>query len=247
VHVGDVTIKQYFNTKYFSPSILETLPIFVLSCTMEGRNEEEIRRMFQDVRRYIDSLDPEALSDESIARATERQTMRKVGERNGRLLLLCCGCDRVIELDGEESTTVHYNRFGKPSGMIFCPSCTVSHPTYMIQCVVCGKDIPMGIESIKLSIENVSNTGVLTHMKYVCCSSTCHKAQWKKTRKKVYEMGYVAALNQCMQCGHQGKSLRKCSGCHFARYCDSSCQRIHWNRHKKDCRKAQEISNRRRV
>ncbi|KAJ7728782.1 hypothetical protein B0H16DRAFT_1677160 [Mycena metata] len=43
------------------------------------------------------------------------------------------------------------------------------------------------------------------------------------------------ALYRCSWCGNPSVALRKCAGCSKTRYCDASCQRLHWKEHKKAC------------
>ncbi|KAF8217753.1 hypothetical protein K438DRAFT_1656655 [Mycena galopus ATCC 62051] len=42
-------------------------------------------------------------------------------------------------------------------------------------------------------------------------------------------------LYRCSWCGNPSAVLRKCAGCSKARYCDGSCQKLHWKDHKKAC------------
>ncbi|KAF9260549.1 hypothetical protein L218DRAFT_962365 [Marasmius fiardii PR-910] len=46
-------------------------------------------------------------------------------------------------------------------------------------------------------------------------------------------------LYHCSWCGSPSAVLRKCSGCGLTRYCDSGCQKSHWQEHKKNCKRAQ--------
>ena len=39
----------------------------------------------------------------------------------------------------------------------------------------------------------------------------------------------------CELCGTKARSMKKCSGCRLAHYCDASCQKSHWNCHKGCC------------
>jgi len=41
----------------------------------------------------------------------------------------------------------------------------------------------------------------------------------------------------CIECGtvEKTRSLSKCSGCNYARYCSPTCQRMDWARHKEQC------------
>ncbi|KAF9069534.1 hypothetical protein BDP27DRAFT_1293847 [Rhodocollybia butyracea] len=43
-------------------------------------------------------------------------------------------------------------------------------------------------------------------------------------------------LYQCSWCENPSAVLRKCKGCAKTRYCDASCQRLHWGKHKKECK-----------
>ncbi|KAJ7033142.1 hypothetical protein C8F04DRAFT_1105251 [Mycena alexandri] len=43
------------------------------------------------------------------------------------------------------------------------------------------------------------------------------------------------ALYRCSWCGNPSAALRKCAGCSKTRYCDGSCQRLHWKEHKRAC------------
>ncbi|KAJ7154762.1 hypothetical protein C8R46DRAFT_1005859 [Mycena filopes] len=43
-------------------------------------------------------------------------------------------------------------------------------------------------------------------------------------------------LYRCSWCGNPSAALRKCAGCSQARYCDGSCQKLHWkDSHKRAC------------
>ncbi|KAJ4496420.1 hypothetical protein C8R41DRAFT_826368 [Lentinula lateritia] len=44
-------------------------------------------------------------------------------------------------------------------------------------------------------------------------------------------------LYQCSWCKNPSAMLKKCSGCSQTRYCDASCQKLHWTEHKKRCNK----------
>ncbi|OBZ78395.1 hypothetical protein A0H81_02619 [Grifola frondosa] len=45
-------------------------------------------------------------------------------------------------------------------------------------------------------------------------------------------------LYHCSWCGNPSAVLRKCGGCGKTRYCDSACQKSHWNDHKSTCKSA---------
>jgi hypothetical protein len=39
----------------------------------------------------------------------------------------------------------------------------------------------------------------------------------------------------CTTCGREAPKMKKCSGCRWARYCDTGCQKSHWRIHKPHC------------
>ena len=39
----------------------------------------------------------------------------------------------------------------------------------------------------------------------------------------------------CGYCGKSGPNLKQCSACKFMKYCNVSCQRLHWKNHKEEC------------
>ena len=46
---------------------------------------------------------------------------------------------------------------------------------------------------------------------------------------------------KCFQCEKPVETvtggLKKCTACHFAKYCGVTCQKIHWSTHKTECKK----------
>jgi hypothetical protein len=42
----------------------------------------------------------------------------------------------------------------------------------------------------------------------------------------------------CAACGARSQSLMCCGGCHTVSYCNRTCQRAHWSKHKSVCRRA---------
>jgi hypothetical protein len=47
---------------------------------------------------------------------------------------------------------------------------------------------------------------------------------------------YLEAKAHCSNPGCSGVGLKKCTGYKQARYCGQSCQLVHWNAHKADCK-----------
>jgi hypothetical protein len=52
-----------------------------------------------------------------------------------------------------------------------------------------------------------------------------------------------ATVRCCADCGEEGgASLKTCKQCKLVKYCNAECQRNHWQKHKKECkRRAAEI------
>ena len=44
-------------------------------------------------------------------------------------------------------------------------------------------------------------------------------------------------LRACAGCGRKEPDMKKCGQCQSAHYCNSNCQKAHWKKHKKECRK----------
>ena len=42
---------------------------------------------------------------------------------------------------------------------------------------------------------------------------------------------------KCASCGKGGDGLKACNACKLVKYCNATCQRAHWSRHKKECKK----------
>lgn len=42
-------------------------------------------------------------------------------------------------------------------------------------------------------------------------------------------------LTQCNQCGKTAAKMKICTGCYFYHYCDVTCQKKDWKRHKTSC------------
>jgi TPR repeat protein len=42
---------------------------------------------------------------------------------------------------------------------------------------------------------------------------------------------------KCAACGKEGDGLKACRACKLVKYCDASCQKAHWSKHKKECKK----------
>ncbi|KIP12051.1 hypothetical protein PHLGIDRAFT_399967 [Phlebiopsis gigantea 11061_1 CR5-6] len=45
----------------------------------------------------------------------------------------------------------------------------------------------------------------------------------------------LSKLSRCSWCGRPSAALRKCGGCSKERYCDTQCQKFHWEEHKAQC------------
>ena len=42
---------------------------------------------------------------------------------------------------------------------------------------------------------------------------------------------------KCADCGQEGGGLKACNACKLVKYCNASCQRAHWSKHKQECKK----------
>ena len=52
-------------------------------------------------------------------------------------------------------------------------------------------------------------------------------------------MNIVTASRYCAECGKEEggvSSLKACTSCKLVKYCDATCQRNHWKKHKKQCK-----------
>ena len=49
--------------------------------------------------------------------------------------------------------------------------------------------------------------------------------------------GDNSSMSTCAACGKAGDNLKTCTSCKQVKYCNVSCQRAHWRKHKKECRK----------
>jgi hypothetical protein len=43
-------------------------------------------------------------------------------------------------------------------------------------------------------------------------------------------------MRSCMACGKKAARMKSCSGCRVVSYCDASCQRAAWHKHKHECK-----------
>ena len=43
--------------------------------------------------------------------------------------------------------------------------------------------------------------------------------------------------SNCADCGKNGNDLKACTACKLVKYCDATCQKAHWSKHKKECKK----------
>ena len=44
-------------------------------------------------------------------------------------------------------------------------------------------------------------------------------------------------MSKCAACGKGGDGLKTCNACKLVKYCNATCQRGHWSKHKKECKK----------
>ena len=53
----------------------------------------------------------------------------------------------------------------------------------------------------------------------------------------------VSISNKCAACNKVSDSLKKCGGCNQVKYCNRDCQKLHWPKHKKECKQLADSSS----
>ena len=151
----------------------------------------------------------------------------------------CAACNKTYEVHKktESSSSEEYNvyvfkRDSKITKLMLCSDmCTVKACFYNLftgkeKCANCAKDI-----------EKMYRTNIRTgyNIKYIVlyCSLYCAKAPFKcnKTTKYI-----------CNNCNKplKKKGCMKCGGCGMKHYCNTECQKMHWDsNHKHHCKEIQ--------
>lgn len=65
--------------------------------------------------------------------------------------------------------------------------------------------------------------------------------QLNQNARSAYLNGFLQKPDFCFQCKNTAKKLMRCGVCHFAGYCNRTCQTAHWPTHKKACFKRQPV------
>ena len=52
------------------------------------------------------------------------------------------------------------------------------------------------------------------------------------------------SMSTCAACGKAGDNLKTCTSCKQVKYCNRDCQKLHWPKHKKECKQIADSSNR---
>lgn len=77
------------------------------------------------------------------------------------------------------------------------------------------------------------------------CYSTAHEEKHKKTQDCKRATRIIARLvkeqcierfnYRCLRCEALANTMKICTGCHTAHYCNTDCQRADWLEHKQEC------------
>ena len=55
--------------------------------------------------------------------------------------------------------------------------------------------------------------------------------------------GDNSSVSICAACGKAGDNLKACTSCKQVKYCNRNCQKLHWPKHKKECKHLADSSN----
>lgn len=114
-------------------------------------------------------------------------------------------------------------------------------------CVFCGTaltDENFGVESMAVSLRDFGVVVVIRHCFCPACTDVSIKTQGASFASlnqiaKVRDPGVV----WCTYCSDSNPGIMKCERCEAAFYCNKTCQRMDWKRHRKWCRSVADARN----
>lgn len=83
-------------------------------------------------------------------------------------------------------------------------------------------------------IQLSSLSGIHNHyMGAVVCSPECYMAFSKESTEKGKTLHFQKI---CAACGKTKPRMANCARCHVTTYCNRDCQKVHWSKHKAECK-----------
>jgi len=91
--------------------------------------------------------------------------------------------------------------------------------------------------STAMMVGGLSDDGAFKPVNFVVPPSVAH-GTWDGDGQKPGKVSHShGPEDMCMSCGATGQQLLKCSRCKTVQYCNATCQRDHWQKHKVSCKK----------
>lgn len=170
---------------------------------------------------------------------------------------LCTVCEKIIDNldriiivkdnnngnDEHRSNVLVSNPYSLCS--LACETIALSHP--QTKCHICGKQ-----SNISNSMKNTLTLGKIYSLQFnfPSCSTYCSKKLQEEMPKVVSHFLPKDAkqihTHKCKYCGKVGKkitedkeTLKVCGGCQMVWYCNITCQKRDWYKHKDICKKHQ--------
>lgn len=165
----------------------------------------------------------------------------------------CSYCHEHFNILTKQTSSIHYyhSRLNKPLTLVFCSPKCMRLPRDYVCCYRCGKSVDIAgalcripgmdksqqkTQRLKAQLELMGNWYNVYLNKYdVCvirimCSAHCKKIQHDMDKST----SNVKIKARCYQCRTLRDSMPIC-GCEKVHFCDKSCQKLAWSKHKLDC------------